>query len=42
MVEVEVEAEPGAAPTMYLGMDGTGVPVRKRVGGLGSRLRGQS
>ena len=24
-----VEAEPGAAPTMYLGMDGTGVPVRK-------------
>ena len=24
-----VEAEPGRAPTMYLGMDGTGVPVRK-------------
>ena len=21
--------EPGRAPTMYLGMDGTGVPVRK-------------
>ena len=24
-----VEPEPGRAPTMYLGMDGTGVPVRK-------------
>ena len=24
-----VEPEPGAAPTMYLGLDGTGVPVRK-------------
>lgn len=24
-----VEAEPGRAPTMYLGMDGTGVPVRR-------------
>ena len=24
-----VTAEPGRAPTMYLGMDGTGVPVRK-------------
>ena len=24
-----VAAEPGRAPTMYLGMDGTGVPVRK-------------
>ena len=26
---VVVESEPGAAPTMYLGLDGTGVPVRK-------------
>ena len=24
-----VEPEPGRAPTMYLGMDGTGVPVRR-------------
>ena len=26
---VVAESEPGAAPTMYLGLDGTGVPVRK-------------
>ena len=30
---VVAESEPGAAPTMYLGLDGTGVPVAKVGGG---------